>query len=80
LIFRFKDLSVEHKAAVAPGMKEGERKVEEREKLLGKAVDGWRVGSAVGDRAFFHCDWLLRAAAAKAGIYGNDAVEAMYPR
>ena len=24
-------------------------------------------------------DWLKRAAAAKAGIYGNDAVEAMYP-
>ncbi len=77
--FDFKDLSVEHKAAVALGMKEGERKVEEREKLLGKAVNGWRVGSAFGDRAFFHGDWLLRAAAAKAGIYGNDAVEAMYP-
>ena len=32
-----------------------------------------------GDRDFYHGDWLLRAAAAKAGIYGNDAVEAMYP-
>ena len=31
------------------------------------------------NRTFFSGDWLLRAAAAKAGIYGNDAAEAMYP-
>ena len=77
--FEWKDLSLEHKAAVALGMKEGERKVEEQVSRFGKDVNGWRVGSAFGDRAFFHGDWLLRAAAAKAGIYGNDAVEAMYP-
>jgi hypothetical protein len=77
--FDFKDLSLEHKAAVAIGMKEGERKVEEAVGRLGKDVNGWRVSSAFGDRAFFQGDWLLRAAAAKVGIYGNDAVEAMYP-
>src|SRR4030095_14094787 len=32
-----------------------------------------------GDRAFFNGNWLLRSAGAKAGIYGNDAVEATYP-
>ena len=32
-----------------------------------------------GDREFFDGNWLVRAAAAKAGIYGNDAVEATYP-
>jgi hypothetical protein len=37
------------------------------------------VGSLLGDRAFFHGDFLLRAAGAKAGIYGNTAVEAVYP-
>jgi hypothetical protein len=31
------------------------------------------------NRAFFNGDWLLRAAAARAGIYGLDAEEAMYP-
>lgn len=31
------------------------------------------------NQEYYHGDWLLRAAAAKAGIYGNDAVEAMYP-
>jgi hypothetical protein len=60
-------------------MKEGDRKVTERTKSIGKSIDGWSVGSAFGDRAFFNGDWLLRAAAARAGIYGNDAVEAMYP-
>lgn len=77
--FDMKQLSLEHKAAVLLGMKAGEKKVEERILGIGKDVNGWRVGSAFGDREFFHGDWLLRAAAAKAGIYGNDAVEAMYP-
>src|SRR5271165_3896419 len=38
-----------------------------------------QVGSFFGDAAFYNGDWLKRAAAAKGGIYGNDAVEAMYP-
>jgi hypothetical protein len=77
--FEFKDLSLEHKAAVALGMKEGDRKVDQAVAQIGKNVNGWRVAAVAGDRAFFHGDWLLRAAAAKAGIYGNSAVEAMYP-
>jgi hypothetical protein len=77
--FAFKDLSAEHKAAVLLGMKEGMKKVDERVNNIGKAINGWKVGSAFGDRAFYNGDWLLRAAAAKAGIYGNDAAEAMYP-
>ena len=60
-------------------MKEGDEKVTERTAQIGKAINGWRVGSAFGDRKFYNGDWLLRAAAARAGIYGNDAVEAMYP-
>jgi hypothetical protein len=60
-------------------MKDGERKVEQKLKTFGKNINGWRVGSPFGDRDFYHGDWLLRAAAAKGGIYGNDAVEAMYP-
>jgi hypothetical protein len=77
--FNFKELSLEHKAEVALGMKEGEKKVEEKIAAVGKDINGWRVGAAFGNRDFYHGDWLLRAAAAKAGIYGNDAVEAMYP-
>ena len=77
--FNFKDLSLEHKLEVGLGMKEGEKKVEEKVASLGKEINGWRIGSAFGDRHYYNGDWLLRAAAAKAGIYGNDAVEAMYP-
>jgi hypothetical protein len=77
--FNFKDLSAEHKVEVGLGMKEGEKKVDEKIAALGKDINGWRVAAAFGNRDFYHGDWLLRAAAAKAGIYGNDAVEAMYP-
>jgi len=77
--FNFKDLSLEHKAEIALGMKEGEKKVEEKIATFGKIINGWKVGSSGGDRNFYHGDWLLRAAIAKAGIYGNDSAEAMYP-
>jgi hypothetical protein len=77
--FDFKDLSLEHKVEVGLGMKAGEKQVEEKSANLGKNLNGWRVGSAFGDRAFYHGDWLLRAAAAKSGIYGNTADEAAYP-
>jgi hypothetical protein len=77
--FNFQDLSLEHKAEIGLGMKEGEKKVEAKVAAVGKDVNGWAIASAFGDRAFYKGDWLLRAAAAKAGIFGNDAVEAMYP-
>jgi len=73
------DLSPEHKAALALGLKEGARKVNEAAGRIGSKVNGWSVGSPFGDRAFHHGDWLRRAAAAQSGIYGNSAVEAVYP-
>jgi len=77
--FNFKDLSTEHKAAILLAMKEGDSKVDKYLEAGQKDVNGWKVGSLFGDRAFYNGDWLKRAAAAKGGIYGNDAVEAMYP-
>ncbi len=77
--FNFKDLSLEHKAEILLGMKEGEKKVEEEVGKMGETINGWVVSSSFGDRDFYKGNWLLRAAAAKAGIYGNDAAEAMYP-
>jgi len=62
------------------GMKEGEKKIAEYlANVAGKEINGWRVSSLFGDSAFYNGDWLKRAAGAKGGIYGNDAVEAMYP-
>jgi len=77
--FDFKDLSAEHRAEVLIGMKEGEGKVEKYLESGPKNINGWKVGSWFGDRAFFNGNWLLRAAGAKGGIYGNDSVEATYP-
>jgi hypothetical protein len=77
--FNFKDLSLEHKAAILLAMKEGDDKVDKFLATAFKNINGWKVGAAFGDADFFKGNWLLRAAAAKGGIYGNDAVEAMYP-
>ena len=77
--FDFKDLSAEHKAEILVGMKEGADKVEKYLASGMKNFNGWKVGSLFGDRAFYNGDWLMRAAAARGGIYGNDGAEAMYP-
>jgi hypothetical protein len=77
--FEFKGLSVEHKAAALLGMKGGDDKVAQFLATGIKSINGWKIGSFMGNRDFYHGDWLMRAAAAKGGIYGNDAVEATYP-
>jgi len=77
--FELKDLSPEHRAVFLLGMKEGGDKVTKFLSSGMKSINGWNIGSFFGDRAFYKGDWLMRAGAAKGGIYGNDAVEAMYP-
>ncbi len=77
--FELKDLSAEHKAAVLLGMKEGDGKVDKELASGVKKVNGWNIGAFFGDRAFYNGKWLKRAAAAKGGLYGNDAAEAVYP-
>lgn len=77
--FAFKDLSLEHKAEILVGMKQGDDKVDKWLASGNKNINGWNVGSFFGDDAFYNGDWVMRAGAAKGGLYGNDAVEAMYP-
>jgi hypothetical protein len=77
--FDFKELPLEHKLEIGLGMKDGEEKVEKYLAGGSKEINGWKIGSFFGDRLFFSGDWLKRAAAAKGGIYGNDAAEAVYP-
>jgi hypothetical protein len=77
--FNFKDLSLEDKAEVLIGTKEGDRKVTEAVANAGEPINGWRVSSLFGNSAYINGDWLKRAAAARGGIYGNDGIEAMYP-
>ena len=77
--FEFKDIPLTHKLEIGLGMKDGEEKVEKYLASGQTDVNGWKIGSLFGDRQFYSGDWLKRAAAAKGGIYGNDAVEAVYP-
>ena len=77
--FDFDKLSEAHKAEMALGIKEGYDEIEKQKENIGKNVNGWLIGSVLGDRAFFNGNFLLRAAGALAGIYGNSAEEAVYP-
>lgn len=77
--FAFKDLSLEHKAAILIAMKQGDDKVTKWLASGNKTINGWNIGAFFGDEAFYNGDWLMRAGAAKGGLLGNDAVEAMYP-
>jgi hypothetical protein len=77
--FEFKELSLEHKAAILLAMKEGDDKVDKFLASGMKNINGWNVGAFFGDQTFYKGNWLMRAGAAKGGLYGNDAVEAMYP-
>ncbi len=76
--FQFQDLPSEHRSAIESGMRNGEAKLKEYlgEKLY--KVNGWSVSDLWGDAAFIDGDWIKRAAGASAGIYGNDAAEAVY--
>lgn len=58
---------------------EGERKVEAAVAAAGVAMNGWRVTPIPGSPEAYNGGWMLRAVAAKAGIYGNSTEEATYP-
>ena len=78
--FPLDTLTAGQKAELEMGIKAAVEKIKQRVATVGKDENGWRVATkAFGDRAMYKGDWTLRAAAAMAGIYGNDATEAMYP-
>ncbi len=77
--FDIDKLSEADKEVEALAVKEGYDSIVKLKDNIGSNINGWLIGSILGDRAFFHGDWLMRAAGAMAGIYGNSAVEAVYP-
>ena len=77
--FNFSDLPLAQKLEIAIGLKQGQSQVEHAVAKAGAIVNGWNVSGLPGDAAHFNGDWLMRAAAAQAGIYGNSAEEATYP-
>jgi hypothetical protein len=71
-------LSQSQRVEIEIGAREGYEAIANQRRHGGKDINGWNVSAPYGDRAFYHGNYLLRAAAALAGIYGNDAVEAVY--
>ncbi len=67
-------------SAIEMGIKNGMYQIQEELGTFGRIENGWRVStSGFGNRDSFAGNWTRRAAAAMAGIYGNDAAEALYP-
>jgi hypothetical protein len=77
--FDYDKLTDTQKAEMDAAIKDGYDAIVKQRDGIGKNINGWLVGSAFGSRDFYHGDFVLRAAAAMAGIYGNNAEEAMYP-
>lgn len=75
----FKDFEAAFGPEIGEAMKSGEEEIKKYISNELKVINGWSIGSLFGDRQFYNGNWLMRAAAASAGIYGNDAVEAVYP-
>jgi len=67
----------EIRRAMEEGVAAGRRAIEEKMKTLGTVVNGWSfVGTAFGSREVMQDRYLVRAAAARLGMYGNDKEEA----
>ncbi len=74
-----KQFSKEQIEAISEGVRLAFKKISGKADAIGININGWEIGSAQGDRDFYNNNWVLRAAAAKNGVYGNDAEEATYP-
>lgn len=72
-------MSLVDRLELTAGAFEGERKVEAAVAAAGAAMNGWRVTPIPGSLDAYNGNWMLRAVAAKAGIYGNSTEEATYP-
>lgn len=78
--FAIDQLSEDQKSEIAAGLMSGMETIKKAVAGVGKPVNGWRIATdGFGDRKALAGNYTLRAAAAMAGIYGNDAVEALYP-
>jgi len=72
-------LSAADQAALGNAVKAGAAEIGATAANVGTTINGWQIGAAAGSRDFFDGNWVLRAAGAKLGIYGNSEAEAAYP-
>ena len=73
-------LTAEQKAELETAEKRALVKIRQKLVTIGTNENGWLFSTHLfGNRQMIAGDWLLRAAAAMGGIYGNNADEALYP-
>jgi hypothetical protein len=80
--FAIDKLTADQKAELAEGVKSGMEKIKEQIARFGENSNGWLINThpqVAGDRDAYRGNWVMRAAVAAAGIYANQAVEAIYP-
>lgn len=78
--FAIDQLPEDQKSEIAEGLMSGMEAINKAVAGVGRPVNGWRIATdGFGDRKALAGNYTLRAAGAMAGIYGNDAVEALYP-
>lgn len=62
------------------GIQSGFDKIKNQMSHFGSLQNGWQVTTeGFGNREALKGNWLMRATAAMAGIFGNDPIEALYP-
>jgi hypothetical protein len=77
---QFKAVAAKYRQQLGMGVKAGDEKLTKAIAESGERRNGWQFQTtSFGDRAHFAGNWLQRAALAKAGIFGLDASEALYP-
>jgi hypothetical protein len=73
-------LTPEQKASLEAGTRDGLAKIKHELEAIGRDENGWHIATNLfGSRQILAGNWMLRAAAAMGGIYGNDVQEALYP-
>lgn len=66
--------------AINQGVQSALSKIYAQGRSLGEQKEGWNLpGRVFGSRQQMHGQYLIRAAAAMTGLYGNDLEEAYYP-
>lgn len=77
---RFKAVAARYRQQLGMGVKAGDEKLAEAVVNSGERRNGWQFQTAsFGDREHYAGNWLQRASLAKAGIYGLNSSEALYP-
>jgi len=78
--FDAEKLDLEMRKAIEEGIKSALAKIEDNMKNLGEQKNGWmQISGAFGTREYMEGKYMIRAAAAMFGLWGNTLEEAYYP-